>query len=174
MLVQLLPQLDAWSIDLANLHQAYRSGSASILSPFLSRALIDVDLRKDPFSKPDFMDAFDSVHHIRLLYFSSDMQDRDDFNNLVSALESRAKPLRSIFLNLTPMHHTPEVDALCKEDVEWLNDFCDGQGTEVILEEQPCGDSTDPIVSDKFWTKMKLEQRQEREKSRKGNPHSAA
>ncbi|GAA5884376.1 hypothetical protein JCM16303_003659 [Sporobolomyces ruberrimus] len=161
MLVQLLPQLDAWSITLADLHQAYRSGSASILSRFLSRALIDVDIEEDPFSEPDFMDAFDSVHHIRLLYFSSDTQDRDDFNDLVSALESRAKPLRSIFLNLPPVNHTPEVDALCKEDVEWLNDFCDGQGTEVIFEEQPCGDSTDPVVSDKFWTKMKLEQRHE-------------
>lgn len=106
MLVQLLPQLDAWSIDLDDLHQAYQSGSASTLSPFLSRALIDVDLEEDPFSEPDFMDAFDSVHHIRLFYFSSDMQDRDDFNDLVSALESRPEPLRSIFLNLTLVNHT--------------------------------------------------------------------
>ncbi|GAA5882280.1 hypothetical protein JCM16303_002318 [Sporobolomyces ruberrimus] len=155
MLIRLLPQLDAWSIDIWGLLELYSSGDSSILIPFLSRALVDY-IPNQPYSTEDLSEALDTVQYLRLLYTFDGMLRENPILDLVETLQSRRPPrlLRSIFLNRSPGGRF-KVNNAYKKAVAQLYKVCEEKGIEVVLKEQPFALDTDPAVSAEFWARMK-------------------
>lgn len=147
MLIRLLPQLDAWSIEIGGLIELYSLGGSSILKPFLSRALVDL-IPSQLFSKEELLDALDPVQYLRLLYTFDDALEENPILDLVETLQSPRPPrlLRSIFLNRSPGGRY-RVNKAYKRAVAKLYKVCEEKGIEVVLKEQPYALDTDPAVS---------------------------
>ncbi|GAA5884313.1 hypothetical protein JCM16303_003631 [Sporobolomyces ruberrimus] len=106
MLAQVLPQLDAWSIDLPGLSRLYHYGGPAILAAFASRALVDCSLTTTSsgsyfYSGSPEAEALTKVQHIRLLHTSTHPTNGSDISSFKTFLRSLPsfRNLRSIYLN---------------------------------------------------------------------------
>ncbi|GAA5884339.1 hypothetical protein JCM16303_003642 [Sporobolomyces ruberrimus] len=153
MLGQLLPQLDACSIDARYLQKVELLGP-SIFGPFMSRTLVDWAIGNDryPFD-------LDKIEHLRLLHptFASSKQ----LARFVTAFTESPSiaSLRSIYIDavflLSSGFWSDFKDSATELEVE-----CKKRGIEVIYEDQARDPAIDSIVSQEFWRRMTLERQQ--------------
>ncbi|GAA5884336.1 hypothetical protein JCM16303_003641 [Sporobolomyces ruberrimus] len=153
--VRLLPQLEAWSIEVDGLEDAYASGGYSILHPFLSRALVDQPLYSESLELVS-SNVFKDIQHLRHLHRIC----KDAFEILLSlitsilASPSHSETLRTIYLNRVPMNW-PKVSLSYEGPLQEVEKACNAKGITLVFEEQPDDVFDDPVVSQEFWRRMK-------------------
>lgn len=163
MLTRILPQLEAWSIDIEGLGQALCPTSIanlvnlrrcfSILDPFLPLALVDCPLLL-PFSCLRYSESLKYIYHLRVTYKLSFLSG-PYFSQFTQTILSRpsSSPLRSIYLKSFPEIKSEAYQALEGPVLE-LERVCKAEGIEVVFEEQPCDILVDSFISHKFWKRM--------------------
>ncbi|GAA5877499.1 hypothetical protein JCM16303_003355 [Sporobolomyces ruberrimus] len=97
-LARLLPQLEAWSIEVDGLKDAYASGGYSILRPYFSRALVELPLWSHEYEL-DLSNVFKDIQHLRYLHkFDEDALEIlvDDITLILESPSTRRASVPSI------------------------------------------------------------------------------